>query len=259
MSTQSRPYMVLLRDDAPSPSERLGPPASTSLYCVSPDHETMRQERAVSDASQRSAEVAAQRDDESDGGVTDATILRSVVAREPRSLDEFYDRFARRAYSLARRVCVDETLAEDVVQEVFLLVWRHPERYDAARGSVAAWLMTMVHHRAVDAVRREATRRRHTVPPAEEGDDWLPAGPGADEAALDAVVAGHVREALGALPAEQREALTLAYFGGFTQREVASISGIPLGTVKSRMFTAVRTLRGLLEGHVDRGDGEGTS
>src|ERR1700712_1065331 len=259
MSTQPRPYMVLLRDDAPSPSERLGPPGSTSLCCVFPDHETMRQERAVSDASQRGADVAAQRDGASDGGVPDVTILRAVAARAPRSLDEFYDRFARRAYSLARRGCVDETLAEDVVQEVFLLVWRHPERYDATRGTVSAWLMTMVHHRAVDAVRREPTRRRHTVPPGEDGDEWLPPGPGADEAALAAVVAGHVREALGALPAEQREALTLAYFGGFTQREVASISGIPLGTVKSRMFTAVRTLRGLLEGRVDRGGEEGTS
>jgi len=259
MSTHSTPYTVRFRDDAPSPSERPGTPGSTSLWCVSPDHETMRQERAVSDASQRGAEVAAQRDGASDGGVTDATILQAVAARAPRSLDEFYDRFSRRAYSLARRVCVDETLAEDVVQEVFLLVWRHPERYDATRGSVSTWLMTMVHHRAVDAVRREATRRRHTVPPGEDGDEWLPPGPGADEAALDAVVAGHVREALGALPAEQREALTLAYFGGFTQREVASISGIPLGTVKSRMFTAVRTLRGLLEGRVDRGNGEGSS
>ena len=166
----------------------------------------------------------------------------------------------RRAYSLARRVCVDEVLAQDVVQEVFLLVWRHPERYDPARGTVSTWLMTMVHHRSVDAVRREATRRRHTVGPAEDGDEWnLPPGPGADEAALDAVVAGHVREALASLPAEQREALTLAYFGGFTQREVASIAGIPLGTVKSRMFTAVRTLRGLLEGRVDRGGEEGSS
>jgi RNA polymerase sigma factor (sigma-70 family) len=209
----------------------------------------------VSDASQRGAEVAAQRDQLSDDAVADATLLQAVTARAPQSLEGFYDRFSRRAYSLARRVCVDEALAEDVVQEVFLLVWRHPERYDPTRGSVSAWLMTMVHHRAVDAVRREATRRRHTVPPGEEGDDWnVPPGPGADEAALDAVVAGHVREALAELPAEQREALTLAYFGGFTQREVASIAGIPLGTVKSRMFTAVRTLRGLLERHVDDGE-----
>ncbi len=246
--------MVRFRNGAPSPPERLAGPGSTSLCCVLPGHATMRQETAVSDASRRGAEVAAQRDDGSESGVTEATLLGAVAARSPRSLEEFYDRFSRRAYSLARRICVDEALAEDVLQEVFLLVWRHPERYDPARGSVAAWLMTLVHHRAVDAVRREATRRRHTVPPREEGDEWLPPGPGADEAALDAVVAGHVREALGALPTEQREALTLAYFGGFTQREVASIAGVPLGTVKSRMFTAVRTLRGLLEGQADRGD-----
>lgn len=216
----------------------------------------------MSDASQRGAEMAAQRDDEAKNRVADAILLEAVAARSPRSLEEFYDRFSRRAYSLARRICVDEALAEDVLQEVFLLVWRQPDRYDPARGTVAAWLMTLVHHRAVDAVRREATRRRHTVPPGEEGDEWLPPAPGADDAALDAVVAGHVRRALGALPTEQREALALAYFGGFTQREVASIAGIPLGTVKSRMFTAVRTLRGLLEGHVDRGDrsaGEGSS
>ncbi|WP_018330196.1 RNA polymerase sigma factor [Actinomycetospora chiangmaiensis] len=195
-----------------------------------------------------------------DDAVADATLLRAVTDREPRALERFYDRFSRRAYSLARRICVDESLAEDVVQEVFLQVWRHPERFDAARGSVATWLMTMVHHRAVDAVRREATRRKYTVPPADDADDWsaqdrLPAGPGADEAALERVVAGHVRDALDKLPTEQREALTLAYFGGFTQREVASIAGVPLGTVKSRMFTAVRTLRGMLEGQVERGEG----
>jgi RNA polymerase sigma factor (sigma-70 family) len=251
--------MVRFRNDAPSPPERLRGHGSTSLSSVLPGHATIEQETAVSDASQRGAEVAAQRDDASENGVTDATLLEAIAAREPRSLEEFYDRFSRRAYALARRICVDEALAEDVLQEVFLLVWRQPDRYDPTRGTVAAWFLTMVHHRAVDAVRREATRRRHTVPPGEEGDDWLPPLPGADEAALDAVVAGHVREALGALPTDQREALTLAYFGGFTQREVASIKGIPLGTVKSRMFTAVRTLRGLLEGHVDRGNGEGSS
>lgn len=214
----------------------------------------------MAEASPGGSESTAERDGLSDDVVADATLLRAVAERAPQALDAFYDRFARRAYALARRICVDEALAEDVVQEVFLHVWRHPDRFDATRGSVATWLMTMVHHRAVDAVRREATRRKYTVPPAEDGDEWsaqdrLPSGPGADEAALDRVVAGHVREALGQLPTEQREALTLAYFGGFTQREVASIAGVPLGTVKSRMFTAVRTLRGLLDGRVERGEG----
>ncbi|GLZ53110.1 putative RNA polymerase sigma E protein [Actinomycetospora sp. NBRC 106378] len=214
----------------------------------------------MAEASQRRSEATAERDGRSGDAVADATLLRAVAERAPRALEAFYDRFDRRAYSLARRICVDETLAEDVVQEVFLHVWRHPDRFDPTRGNVATWLMTMVHHRAVDAVRREATRRKYTVPPIDDGDDWtgqdrLPLGPGADEAALDRVEAGHVRDALERLPAEQREALTLAYFGGFTQREVASIAGVPLGTVKSRMFTAVRTLRGMLEGQVGRGEG----
>lgn len=208
----------------------------------------------MAEASKGPSKATAERDEAPGDGVADATLLQAVADRGPRALADFYDRFARRAYSLARRVCVDEALAEDVVQEVFLQVWRQPERFDASRGSVSTWLMTMVHHRAVDAVRREATRRKHTVSPAEDGEEWnVPPGPGADEAALDAVVAGHVREALKQLPAEQKQALELAYFGGFTQREVASIAGVPLGTVKSRMFTAVRTLRGVLDGRVDRG------
>jgi RNA polymerase sigma-70 factor (ECF subfamily) len=151
---------------------------------------------------------------------------------------------------------VDEALAEDVVQETFLVVWRDPGRFDPARGSVSSWLLTLVHHRAVDAVRREATRRRRTVAPRADGGEWLPPGPGADQAALGAVVAGKVRDALAELPAEQREALALAYFGGYTQREVSSLVGVPLGTVKSRMFAGVQKLRTLLGPHVEV-EGEG--
>ena len=187
--------------------------------------------------------------------MTDATAMASVAAREPGSLDALYARFGRPAYSLARRICVDQGIAEDVVQEVFLSVWREPHRYDPTRGTVSSWLLTMVHHRSVDAVRREATRRRHVVTPSEDGEEWnAPAGPGADGAALDAVVAGHVRDALAQLPAEQREALALAYYGGYTQREVASLANIPLGTVKSRMFTGIKRLRVLLDPHVDEGE-----
>jgi RNA polymerase sigma factor (sigma-70 family) len=158
-----------------------------------------------------------------------------------------YDRHSRQAFSLARRICADNGIAEDVVQEVFLAVWRDPHRFDPERGSFSTWLLTLVHHKAVDAVRRESAVRRRTVPGGIEGDEWSgPAGPGADEPALGAVIAGHVREALRRLPDEQREALALAYYGGYTQREVAAITGVPLGTVKSRMFTGAQRLRGLL-------------
>jgi RNA polymerase sigma factor (sigma-70 family) len=177
----------------------------------------------------------------------DDQIIQRVVAGDQRALGQLYDRWARPAFSLARRLCADDGLAEDVVQEVFLVFWREPSRFDPARGAFGSWLLTLVHHKAVDTVRRESAIRRRTVPAAEDGDEWSTTpGPGADQAALGAVVAGQVRDALGRLPAEQREALALAYYGGYTQREVATLTGVPLGTVKSRMFTGVQRLRSVL-------------
>jgi RNA polymerase sigma factor (sigma-70 family) len=206
----------------------------------------------VAEGSQRRPEAAPERDEARPDAVTDATLMEGIVARRSAALETLYDRFGRPAYSLARRICVDETLAEDVVQEAFLMVWRDPGRFDPARGSVSTWLLTLVHHRAVDAVRREVTRRKRVVPGSLENEEWnVPPGPGADQAALGAVVAGKVREALGQLPVDQREALALAYFGGYTQREVASLTGVALGTVKSRMFAGVRKLRALLGPEVE--------
>jgi len=177
----------------------------------------------------------------------DVQIIQRVVAGDQQALGELYDRWSKPAFSLARRVCADEGLAEDVVQEVFIAFWREPGRFDPARGAFSSWLLTLVHHKAVDAVRRESAIRRRTVPAAEDGEEWSVApGPGADQAALGAVVAGQVRDALGRLPNEQREALALAYYGGYTQREVATLTGVPLGTVKSRMFTGVQRLRSVL-------------
>jgi RNA polymerase sigma factor (sigma-70 family) len=177
----------------------------------------------------------------------DEQIVRRITDGDQAALGELYDRYGRPAYSLARRICADDGIAEDVVQEVFLAFWRDPTRFDSQRGTFGTWLLTLVHHKSVDAVRRESAIRRRTVPAAEDGEEWsAPPGPGADQAALGAVVAGQVREALGQLPAEQRQALALAYYGGYTQREVATITGVPLGTVKSRMFTGVQRLRSVL-------------
>lgn len=211
----------------------------------------------MTDASRGVPGAAPERDDDGAAAVTDTTLIERIGERSADALAELYDRYGRPAYSLARRICVDGALAEDVVQEAFLVVWRDPGRFDPARGSVSSWLLTVVHHRAVDAVRREATRRKRTVAPSADDEEWkVPPGPGADQAALGAVVAGKVRDALAELPAEQREALALAYFGGYTQREVASLVGVPLGTVKSRMFAGTQKLRALLGPHVEV-EGEG--
>jgi RNA polymerase sigma-70 factor, ECF subfamily len=184
-------------------------------------------------------------------GLSDAELVRRVRDADGAALSQLYQRFVRPCYSLARRICADEKLAEDVVQEVFLTLWRDPGRYNPARGGFATWLLTVTHHRAVDAVRKESTIRRHVVAVPEAGEDWSPTpAPGADQAALARVAAGQVRAALHQLPAAQRQVLALAYFGGHTQGEIAVQMGVPLGTVKSRMFTAVQRLRVLLTGQL---------
>ncbi|MEJ2852103.1 MULTISPECIES: RNA polymerase sigma factor [unclassified Saccharothrix] len=179
-----------------------------------------------------------------DGRPSDSALVQRVTEGDRGAFGELYDRYARPAYSLARRVCVDPDLAEDVVQEAFLVLWRNPAGYDASRGSFGTWLMTVVHHRAVDAVRREDTRRRRNVPLTDEvSEHTVPPTEGADHAALTGVVGAEVRAALQRLPEDQRQVIALAYLGGYTQIEVAALTGIPLGTVKSRTFAAIRRLR----------------
>lgn len=180
-------------------------------------------------------------------GPSDVELVRRLGDADGTALSQLYQRFGRPCYSLARRICADEGLAEDVVQEVFLTLWRDPSRFDPSRGGFATWLLTLIHHKAVDAVRRESTIRRRMVAAPEAGEDWSPTPvPGADQAAMARVAAGQVRAALHRLPVEQRQVLALAYFGGHTQREIAVLTSVPLGTVKSRMFTAVQRLRSLL-------------
>lgn len=176
----------------------------------------------------------------------DEVLVARVGAGQSEAIGLLYERYGRPAYSLARRICGDGGIAEDAVQEAFLALWRDPGRFDPSRGSFGSWMLTLVHHKAVDAVRKESTIRRRTVPAA-DGEEWnAPPGPGADQAAMSSVLAGEVRDALGRLPDDQRQALALAYYGGYTQREVAAITGVPIGTVKSRMFTGVQRLRRLL-------------
>ena len=181
------------------------------------------------------------------GEPSDAELVRRLGDADGTALSQLYRRFGRPCFSLARRICADEGLAEDVVQEVFLTLWCDPTRFDPSRGSFATWLLTLIHHRAVDAVRKETTIRRRTVGAPEAGEDWSPApAPAACQAAMARVVAGQVHAALRRLPVEQRRVLALSYFGGHTQREIAVLTGVPLGTVKSRTFAAVQRLRSLL-------------
>ena len=175
------------------------------------------------------------------GGPGDADLVRRIRAGDRGAVIDLYDRFRRPAFGLARRILADDALAEDVLQEVFLGVWRDPGAFDRERASFAAWLMAAVHHKAVDTVRRESQRRRRARAETEL------AAPTADRDVEDEaegrMVSRRVRTALGQLPEAQREALTLGYYGGFTQREVAALTGAPLGTVRTRMLAGMRRLR----------------
>jgi RNA polymerase sigma factor (sigma-70 family) len=190
-------------------------------------------------------------------GASDVDLVRRLAAGDARAMEELYDRYGRPAYSLARRITGEGVFAEEVVQEVFLALWRDPAKFDPARGAFASWLLATTHHKAVDAVRREQTVRRRRARAAEEA-DWFATAPSGSPAVEDAVWTGlrgeQVRKALGTLPAPQREALALAYFGGYTQREIAAMTNTPLGTVKTRMLAGMRRLRALLDG-VDDSEG----
>jgi RNA polymerase sigma factor (sigma-70 family) len=179
-------------------------------------------------------------------GLRDGQLVELVAEKDAGALEALYERYGRAAYSLARRILTDEALAQDVVQEVFLSLWRDARRFDAGRGTVATYLLSMTHHRAVDVVRREQKLRRWRT--SDEGLELEP-DPKArveDEVEL-AERRAEVRTVLAELPTAQREALLLAYFGGYTQREVAALVGVPLGTVKTRMAAGMRRMKEALQ------------
>jgi RNA polymerase sigma-70 factor (ECF subfamily) len=182
-----------------------------------------------------------------------SALVERVAAGDAGALESLYDRYSRPAYSLARRVTGDPAFAEEVVQEVFLAVWRQPERFQPSRGGFASWLLAAVHHKAVDAVRREeAVRRRALALQAVGGFDASDAPVNRPEELVEERLRGEqVRQALRTLPDPQREALTLAYYGGYTQREIASLTDTPIGTVKTRMHRAMHHLRTTLDDLAD--------
>ena len=184
-----------------------------------------------------------------EGGVSDGTQVHRVAAGSRAALGALYDRYGGPAFALASRITGSAQLAEEVVFEVFVELWRDPARYDPTLGGFPSWLLAATHHTALEATRQVAAARRCREALAAEtarraaadGPDAGPDGTG-DERAC---------RALGGLPEAQRQALILAYFAGHTQQEIAAATEAPLETVRSRMVNGMRQLRVLLDGPAD--------
>jgi RNA polymerase sigma-70 factor (ECF subfamily) len=180
---------------------------------------------------------------------SDAELVLALAERDTSALGSLYDRYGGLAYSVAFRVLGDSGLSEDTVQECFLKLWASAAGFDPARGSLRTWLLTLVRNRSIDKLRSRRSRSgRETdlelaaaaATQASGSDPW-------DEVAL-AAEQHAVRTALARLPVEQRQAVELAYFGGYSQREIAEMTKVPLSTVKGRMRLALEKLRSYLEG-----------
>jgi len=189
-----------------------------------------------------------------DRGVTgadeEATLLARIARRDTTAFETLYDRYSRPVYSLALRMLGNPQAAQEVAQEIFLHIWSGAGEFIPARGSARSWVLSVAHHRTVDALRRQRVR---TAEPFAEGDSG--AGGGADvvEQALRGVEGTTVRRALMTLSPEQREAIVLAYYGGYTQQEIANRLRIPLGTVKTRIRDGMQRLRvHLVQGEEER-------
>ena len=174
----------------------------------------------------------------------DKDLVAGTASGDRSAFTELYRRYSPSAFGLAVRILGEPAMAEEVLQEVFLSVWRRAVAYDPARGSVRSWLFAQIHHRAVDVVRREEAERRRS---------YINTEPDHDSGVDDVIEEGwlsarreQVGRALQGLTAEQREVIDLAYFKGLTQTQVAKHTGVPLGTVKSRTLAAMRRLRDTL-------------
>lgn len=178
---------------------------------------------------------------------SDQAVAARIQAGDVDGLAAAYDAYGEVAFSVALRVLGDRQRAEDVTQETFLKLWTSAASFDADRGSLRSWLLTMVRNRAIDALRGRGAHERAELPlfdthPADQsgGDPW--------RVVAAELEAGAVREALASLPVEQRQVVELAYYGGYTQREIAGVTRVPLGTVKGRMRLALEKLHSYLSG-----------
>ena len=166
----------------------------------------------------------------------EAALMERILAGDESAMGELYDRYSGVVYGIALRVLADTMAAEDVLQEVFLRLWRNPQAFNAERGRLAPWLAVIARHRAIDQLRKR---------PREEDISELPVSTGVnlEDEAAQKIAAEKVREALTQLPPEQRKLLEMAYFEGLTQSEIAGRTGEPLGTVKTRIRSGLLALR----------------
>ena len=186
--------------------------------------------------------------------VADDRLVTALESRDQKALETLYDRYGDYVYSVCLRMVGDVQLAEDLTQEVFLRLWRRPDLYDVNRGRFVTWLLSVARNRGIDERRSRGRRFKHESPPSLAAEEMLasaPADDGADIAVLseERVV---IEKALATLPAEQRLAIQLAYFGGYTQQEIAAGLSQPLGTVKTRIRLGLQKLRLVL---IDKREG----
>ena len=174
--------------------------------------------------------------------LADEELMHFVRHNDPSAFEVIYDRHKGAAFSLAYRMVGTRNAAEDVVQEAFLSIWRSGARYDRARGSVRTWVLGIVHHRAIDALRRSIVHSKRRA--SDEGlEERFESGERTDAEAARRDEARTVRAAIGTLPPEQSRVIELAYFGGFTHTEIAAMLEAPIGTIKGRMRLGLEKMR----------------
>ena len=180
--------------------------------------------------------------------LSDGGLVVAIGRYREEALAEAYRRHAGAVFALARRVLSDGVAAEEVVQEVFLRLWSAPDKFDPGRGSLRSYLLAQAHGRAVDLLRSEGSRRRREE---REARQTAEAGYDLEREVWDLAVADRVKEVVAVLPGEERRAIELAYFGGHTYREVATLLGQPEGTVKSRIRAGLQRMRVAMAAETD--------
>jgi RNA polymerase sigma-70 factor (ECF subfamily) len=178
--------------------------------------------------------------------LADEELMPLIGEKNPEAFEVFYDRHGGVAYSLAYRIVGEKAAAEDVTQEAFISIWRSGARFDRARGSVRSWMLSIVRNRAIDTLRSRAGKAPKLTFDDEAVLEQRPAVELTEEEAMQHETARELRGAVGSLPSEQSKVIELAYFGGFSQSEIAAMLGVPLGTVKGRMRLGMEKIRGEL-------------